>query len=55
MGSVDDRLTRIEEKLDQLALSVENRVTKLEVRTGLYGVLGGAIVTIVSAFIRLPS
>lgn len=49
---LDDRLERIEEKLDRLALSVENRITKLEVKTGLYGVLGGAIVTVVSAFIQ---
>lgn len=59
MGVSDYDFERLEEKVDglgtkleTLALAVENRVTKLEVKTGLYGVLGGVIVTIISAFVR---
>lgn len=50
---------RLEEKVDdlyhslnRLTVAIENRVTKLEVKTGLYGVLGGVLVTVVSAFIQ---
>jgi tetrahydromethanopterin S-methyltransferase subunit G len=55
----DNDFERLEEKIDELGkglndlrVSVENRVTKLEVKTGLYGVLGGAVVTVISAFIQ---
>ena len=53
----ENDIERLEEKVDdlrysleRLALKIEHRVTKLEVKTALYGVMGGAIVTIASAF-----
>lgn len=57
MGSMEDRLERIEDKIDEnsrkldsLALSVEHRVTKLETKAGIFGLIGGLIGGMLSAF-----
>ena len=47
MTANDDRLERIELKLDKLALSVEHRVTKLESAAKTAGALWGAIVALI--------
>ncbi len=54
-----DRLARIESKLDRLhgnfsgfQLRVEHRLTKLEGRASIFGVLGGAIVVLISILLR---
>ena len=54
-----DRLLRIEEKVDHLIsrvtslhLGIEHRLTKLEGRASLFGVLGGMLVVVATMLLR---
>lgn len=51
--TTDDRLVRIEDKIDkqsdkieEIRVSVEHRVTALEVKAGFWGALGGILAAI---------
>lgn len=59
MPVTENDFERLETKVDgiitgitELRVSLENRITRLEVKAGLWGVIGGAIVTAVSAFVQ---
>lgn len=43
MSDIEDRLERIENKLDALTISVEHRITKLEVKSTILGLAGGLV------------
>lgn len=49
----DERLARIEEKLDDLLKDMENRVTKLEVNARLAGIVAGLVATFISSVLLL--
>ena len=44
-----EQLSLLDERLDSLSLSVEHRMTRLETRVGLLGMIGGAVSTILTA------
>jgi tetrahydromethanopterin S-methyltransferase subunit F len=49
----DERLTRIEQKLDTALLRTENRLTILEANTKWAGVIAGLVATFVSSVLLL--
>jgi hypothetical protein len=55
---MDDQLSRIEDSLASLRqefhnhrVAMENRLVTLETKSGLYGMVGGAFVTLIAAIV----
>lgn len=51
--TTDDRLARIEQKLDAFLQDMENRVTVLETNAKTAGVIAGLVATFVSSVLLL--
>ena len=55
LNRIEQKVERLDEKLDRHQIDTEHRVTKLETKAGIFGLLGGAISGLLAHYLNRPN